>query len=202
MCNMLYMNLFLLSRIFNKKLIKGFPPCTDCPDPNTDCNKPCGCGSGGDGGCGGGGGDGGGQGGGSGGAPRGAQTFGFAAAGSDIEVSMEIFDDPNFAENISSEVEEFLAVGQFVGQGPLIPSNGNNVNPSDIGKGGSGSGSSCGGCGGCGGGGGGGGIGFGGSVFNPGVSWTSQGGGMNVTVTPYGTPSDGKSNIFCFTWNY
>ena len=198
---MLYMNLFLLSRIFNKKLIKGFPPCTDCPDPNSDCDKPCGCGGGGGpGGCGGGGGGGGGQGGGSGGTPRGAQNFQAAPGSNTEEVSMEIFDDPNFAENISSEVEEFLAVGQGAGVGPLIPSNGNNVNPGDIG-GGAGCGGG-GGCGGCGGGAGGGGLGFGGSWTNPGVQYTSAGGGLTVTVTPYGTPSDGKSNIFCFTWNY
>jgi len=200
MCNMLYMNLFLLSRIFNKKLIKGFPPCTDCPDPNSDCDKPCGCGGGGGpGGCGGGGGSGGGQGGGSGGMPRAGAGMP-PAPGSDTEVSMEIFDDPNFAENISSEIEEFLAVGQGAGVGPLIPSSSNNVNPGDIGKGASCSGG--GGCGGCGGGGGGGGVGFGGSVFNPGITFGSAGGGMSVTITPYGTPSDGKSNIACFTWNF
>jgi len=188
---MLYINLFLFNRIFNKKLIKGFSPCTDCPEPNSDCNKPCGCGRSNSGGCGAGGaGGGGGQGGGSGGSPRGG-GLAFAAPGSDTEVSMEIFDDPNFAENISSEVEEFLAVGQGAGVGPLIPSSSNNVNPGDIGGG-----KSCGGCGGCGGGGGGGGLGFGGSWTNPGVNYTSAGGGLSVTITPYGTPADGKSNIF------
>ena len=108
MCNMLYMNLFLLSRIFNKKLIKGFPPCTECPDPNSDCNKPCGCGGGPGGGCGSGGGTGGG-GGGSGPGPR----DGFAAGpapGSSEEI-IDIIQDPNFTENVSNEIEEFLAVG-------------------------------------------------------------------------------------------
>jgi hypothetical protein len=191
------MKFSLFNTIFNKKLIKGFPPCTDCPDPNSDCGQPCGCGDGGDGGCGGGGGSGGGQGGGSGGMPRGAQNFQAAPGSNTEEVSIEIFDDPNFAENISSEVEEFLAVGQSAGSGPLIPSTSNDVKPGDIGGG-----KSCGGCGGCGGGGGGGGLGFGGSIMNPGINYTSAGGGLSVTVTPYGTPSDGKSNIFCFTWNY
>ena len=108
---MLYMKFSLFNRIFNKKIIKGFPPCTDCPEANSDCNKPCGCGDGGAGGCGSGGsgpggGGAGGAGGGSGPSPRSGGSGGWGGPGG------EIFDDPNFAENVSSEVEEFLAVGQ------------------------------------------------------------------------------------------
>lgn len=115
---MLYMKFSLFNIIFNKKLIKGFPPCTDCPDSNSDCGKPCGCGEGGAGGCGSGGAGaggagGGGAGGGAGPSPRSGGSGGWGGPGGEIEqVSIEIFDDPNFAENVSSEVEEFLAVGQ------------------------------------------------------------------------------------------
>jgi hypothetical protein len=133
MCNMLYMKFSLLNRIFNKKLIKGFPPCTDCPAPNSDCNKPCGCGDSGAGGCGSGGSGpggagGGGGGGGAGSSPRGGTSMPPAPGNNTEEVSMEIFDDPNFAENVSSEVEEFLAVGQGG-----VPYNSNGIPLADAG---------------------------------------------------------------------
>ena len=34
---------FIIDRFFKTKLIKGVPPCPDCPDPDPDCEDPCGC---------------------------------------------------------------------------------------------------------------------------------------------------------------
>ena len=75
---------FIINKFFETKLIKGYPPCPDCPDPDPDCPNPCGCDedgpcdccSGGDGG------------GGGGGAPGGK------------------------VEDLEAEVATFLAVGQ------------------------------------------------------------------------------------------
>jgi hypothetical protein len=108
------------------------------------------------------------------------------APGSDTEVSMEIFDDPNFAENISSEIEEFLAVGE-------VPYNSQGIPVADAGNGGAGcstvpysqmfGGGGCdGGCGpGCGSAGG----GFYGSFgFNPTFGFSS--GPWNVNASVFG----------------
>lgn len=205
MCNMLYMNLFLLSRIFNKKLIKGFPPCTACPNPNSDCGQPCGCGGGQNGGCGSGGGSGGGggpgpKGGGNGPSPRLFQAY--AAPGGDVEeVSAEALEDADFAENVSDEIEEFLAVGQMmpgqVGTGDPFYGGGYGgpVKPSDM-FGGGGCSDGCG--GGCGGGNGFGG-GFGGG--NPYGSYTQ--GNFSVNVSLFGNQSNnGAMNMIGITCIY
>jgi hypothetical protein len=184
------MKFSLFNKIFNKKLIKGYPPCTDCPEPNSDCGSPCGCGQGGGGGCGSGGAGAGGAGaggagGGTGPLPR-SGGAGAASPGGGIEqVSMEIFDDPNFAENISSEVEEFLAVGQGG-----VPYNSNGIPVADAGPvcvtipisqmfGGGGCNDGCGpGCGG----GGGFSAGFGGG--NPYINF--QNGNFNLNTSLFG----------------
>jgi hypothetical protein len=55
---------FIIDKFFETKLVKGYPECPDCPDPDPDCEDPCGCDCNGggpcSGGCGGGGGGGGG----------------------------------------------------------------------------------------------------------------------------------------------
>ena len=80
---------FIIDKFFETKLVKGYPECPDCPDPDPDCEDPCGCDCNGggpcSGGCGGGGGGGGGP-------------FGRVMS-------------------IEEEVDEFLAVGQNSGTG-------------------------------------------------------------------------------------
>ena len=84
---------FIIDRFFKTKSIKGVPPCPDCPDPDPDCEDPCGCDCNDGGPCGGG------CDGGGGGAPAGRVM------------------------SIEEEVGEFLAVGQNsgTGDGPKDP---------------------------------------------------------------------------------
>jgi hypothetical protein len=45
---------FIIDKFFKTKLVKGYPPCPDCPHEDDDCQNPCGCDCNSDGPCGGG----------------------------------------------------------------------------------------------------------------------------------------------------